>query len=109
MRSCWTSSTVNRFRFRRWVRSWQHSVARRSWMSVSLILFAASVAFADQEAEKLVALLDYLGSDYKNAVQDGKFVSQHEYQEMRDFAKRTLEVIDRLKEIDKDDRAGIKS
>jgi cytochrome c553 len=109
IRSCWTSSSVNRIRFRRWTRSRQHSVVRRSWMSVFLILFPASVAFADQETEKLVALLDYLGSDYKNAVQDGNVVSQHEDQKMQDFAKRTLEIINRLKEIDKGDKAGIKS
>jgi high-affinity iron transporter len=78
-------------------------------MSVFLILFPASVAFADQETEKLVVLLDYLDSDYKNAVQDGNVVSQHEYQKMQDFAKRTLEIINRLKEIDKGDKAGIKS
>jgi high-affinity iron transporter len=78
-------------------------------MSVFLVLFPASVAFADQEAERLVALLDYLGSNYKNAVQDGKVVSQHEYQKMQEFAKRTLELINRLKEIDKGDRAGINS
>ena len=103
------SSSVNRTRFGRWARSWQHSVARKSWMSVFLILFSGSVAFADQEAEQLVALLDYLGSDYKNAVQDGKVVSQHEYQKMHDFAKRTLQLTNRLKEIDQGDRAGIGS
>ena len=72
-----------------------------------ILLFAASTAFADDEARRLVALLDYLGSDYKNAVQDGKIVNQDEFTEMQEFSKRTLELFKQLKETDKADKAGI--
>jgi high-affinity iron transporter len=72
-----------------------------------ILLFAASTAFADEEAKRLVALLDYLGSDYKNAVQDGKIVNQDEFAEMQEFSKRTLELLKQLKETDKADKAGI--
>ena len=71
-----------------------------------ILLFAASTAFADDEARRLVALLDYLGSDYKNAVQDGKIVNQDEFAEMQEFSKRTLELFKQLKETDKADKAG---
>ena len=65
------------------------------------------MASAENEARRLIALLDYLGSDYKNAVQDGKIVSQDEFQEMREFAKRSRELLDALKASDRADRAGI--
>jgi len=72
-----------------------------------ILLFAASTAFADEEARRLVALLDYLGSDYKNAVQDGKVLNQNEFAEMQEFSKRTLELFKQLKEADKADKAGV--
>lgn len=54
-----------------------------------------------------MALLDYLSSDYKNAVQDGKIVNQDEFGEMQEFSKRSLELLKQLKETDKTDKAGI--
>jgi len=69
-------------------------------------LGAAPAAAAD-EARRLVALLDYLGSDYKNAVQDGKILSQDEYGEMQEFAKRSLELLVQLKKEEQGDKAGI--
>lgn len=71
------------------------------------VSFATSSALAQEQAKRLVALLDYLGSDYKNAVQSGKVVNQDEYQEMQEFATRSLELLNQLKEIDKADKAGI--
>ena len=85
--------------------------ARRSITFGLLLLchlaFGTPTASAENEARRLVALLDYLGSDYKNAVQDGKVVSQDEFQEMREFAKRGLELHAALKASDRTDRAGI--
>src|SRR5262249_12411929 len=49
----------------------------------------------------------YLGSDYKNAVQDGKVLNQNEFAEMQEFSKRTLELFKQLKEADKADKAGV--
>jgi high-affinity iron transporter len=72
-----------------------------------VFLITASTAFADDEARRLVALLDYLGSDYKNAVQDGKIVNRDEFAEMQEFSKRTLDLLKQLKETDKADKAGI--
>jgi high-affinity iron transporter len=67
----------------------------------------ANPADAQDQARRLVALLDYLGSDYKNAVQDGKVLSKDEYGEMQEFSKRSLELFNQLKEIDKSDKAGV--
>ena len=66
-------------------------------------------AHAQDQAKKLVALLDYLGSDYKNAVRDGKVLSQDEYGEMQEFAKRSLDLFNQLKANDKADKAGVES
>jgi high-affinity iron transporter len=68
-------------------------------------LLAAPPAFANEQARKLVALLDYLGSDYKNAVQNGKIVSQDEYQEMQEFSKSAFELMEKLKK--EGDTSGI--
>ncbi len=69
--------------------------------------FGASTASAENEARRLVALLDYLGSDYKNAVQEGKVVSQDEFQEMQEFTKRSLDLMVQLKMAERGDKAGI--
>ena len=66
-----------------------------------------SMAGAQDQARRLVALLDYLGSDYKNAVQDGKVLSEDEYGEMQEFTKRGLDLFKQLKDLDKADKAGI--
>jgi high-affinity iron transporter len=85
-----------------------HAASRVSWVLFFLVfLFAASTAFADDRAKRLVAVLDYLGSDYINAVQDGKIVNQDEYAEMQEFSKRILELLDQLKATDKADKAAI--
>ena len=69
-------------------------------------LGAAPAAAAD-EARRLVALLDYLGSDYKNAVQDGKVTSEDEFHEMQECAKRSLELLVQLTKAEQGDKAGI--
>jgi high-affinity iron transporter len=58
-------------------------------------------------ARRLVALLDYLGSDYKNAVQDGKIASEDEFHEMQEFAKRSVDLLVQLKKAEQGDKAGI--
>src|SRR5262245_58067319 len=107
MKSFWTPLSVSRSESRR-LPLREPAVAHRSAVVVFLILlFAASAAFADDEARRLVALLDYLGSDYKTAVQDGKIVNQDEFLEMQEFSKRILELLKQLKEADKADKAGV--
>src|SRR3990172_13419701 len=70
-------------------------------------VLAGGAAHAQEQGKRLVALLDYLGSDYVNAVQDGKIVNQDEYSEMQEFSKRILELLDQLKAADKADKAAI--
>ena len=77
------------------------------WLPILIFVFIASPAFGQEQAKKLIALLDYLGSDYKNAVQDGKVLNQDEYTEMQEFSKRIAELTAQLRELDKGDKAGI--
>ncbi len=80
------------------------------FFAIVLCLSAASGAFAAQDqAKRLVSLLDYLGSDYKNAVKDGKILSADEYTEMQEFSKRSQEIFNELKQADKADKAGVES
>ncbi len=88
------------------------SIRRRFFyfLAVVVLLNAAPNAFAQQDqAKRLVSLLDYLGSDYKNAVKDGKILSADEYTEMQEFSKRSQEIFNELKQTDKADKAGVES
>src|SRR5215470_19443054 len=89
----------HRSRFRRRI-TWP-----RALVFVALLL--ASTAFADDSAKKLLALIDYIDSDYKNAVQAGKILNASEYQEQLEFSKRVMELFQELKQVDKSDKAGI--
>jgi len=80
------------------------------FLAIAALLSAAPLAFAQpDDAKRLVSLLDYLGSDYKNAVKDGKILSADEYTEMQEFSKRSQELFNQLKQADKADKAGVES
>src|ERR1043166_2166806 len=86
----------------------------KSTISISLILFTL-LAFGnvaaqaeDDTAKKLLALIDYIGGDYKNAVEAGKVRNPNEYQEQLEFARRSLELFDQVKKADSD-KASIES
>lgn len=70
-------------------------------------LATSAPLLAADEAKRLVALVDYIGGDYKNAVQGGKVVNPDEYQEMKEFSARTLELFNKLKADEKKDKASI--
>ncbi len=76
-------------------------------LCVLALLITTPAAFAQDDAKRLVSLLDYLGSDYKNAVKDSKILSQDEYGEMQEFSRRSQELFNKLKETDKADKAGV--
>lgn len=87
-------------------------LSRRVGCSLSLLcsLFTATPhALASDEASRLVALVDYIGGDYKNAVQGGMITNPDEYQEMREFSTRALELLNQLKQAEKRDKAGVES
>ena len=72
---------------------------KRLGLCLFLLLAAAfpSAAHADDSAVQTTwRLLDYLAVDYRGAVQDGRIVSQAEYDEMREFSGSVVERITAL-------------
>jgi high-affinity iron transporter len=61
-----------------------------------LVFLAAGVSIADDEAERILSLVDYIGGDYKNAVHDGKIVNQNEYNEMLGFSNDAIHLFEKL-------------
>ncbi len=53
---------------------------------------SAHAQAADSAPRTLVHLLDYLARDYAGAVQDGKVISESEYAEQKEFAKKLEEL-----------------
>ncbi len=52
----------------------------RFFLFLGLIILTATGAFAaGDEAKRILALIDYIGGDYRNAVQGGKVVNADEY------------------------------
>jgi high-affinity iron transporter len=79
----------------------------RLFLGIVLLLLTNSPAlWAADEAKRIVALIDYIGGDYRNAVQAGKVVNSDEYTEMTEFAARSLELFNQLKSAE-GDKAGI--
>jgi high-affinity iron transporter len=71
-----------------------------------LIAFSAAPLWAADEAKRILALIDYIGGDYRNAVQGGKVLNSDEYQEMSEFSARSLDLFRQLKSAE-GDKAGI--
>src|SRR3546814_2657900 len=68
-------------------------------LSMLLLLAVAGVAFANPQAQTLWRLLDYIAVDYPAAIgEDGKVVSQLEYDEMTEFSATVREGLARLPE-----------
>jgi high-affinity iron transporter len=72
-----------------------------------LSIFCASSALASDQAKQLLSLIDYIGGDYKNAVQNGKVANPDEYQEMSEFSARSIDLFNQLKLKEGRDTAGI--
>ena len=61
-----------------------------------LLLFY-TYSYASQEAKRVLSLVDYIGGDYKNAVQSGKVINEEEYNEMLEFSKDSLSLFGELR------------
>jgi high-affinity iron transporter len=76
------------------------------FLTLLVLAFPASPLWAADEAKRIVALIDYIGGDYRNAVQNRKVVNDDEYQEMSEFSSRSMDLFGRLQASD-GDKAGI--
>src|SRR5687767_13863238 len=78
---------------------------RQTILSLVLIALSTSTLWAADEAKRIVALIDYIGGDYRNAVQGGKVLNPDEYQEMSEFSARSLDLFRQLKSAEGDKAA----
>ena len=76
-------------------------------LTLILLLLASTPGWAADEAKRVLALIDYIGGDYRNAVQGGKVINADEYQEMTEFSTRSLELFRQLKASEGGDKAGV--
>jgi high-affinity iron transporter len=74
---------------------------------VLLLLGSSSFSWAEDEAKRVLSLVDYIGGDYRNAVQGRKIINTDEYQEMSEFSARSLELFNQLKANEGGDKASI--
>jgi high-affinity iron transporter len=80
-------------------------LVKRLVFALLLSLAFISNSWAADEAKRIVALIDYIGGDYRNAVQGGKIANPDEYQEMSEFSARSLELFRQLKSAEGDKAA----
>ena len=73
-------------------RFFQRNIMRAPLGAVLLLLVSVSLCWADDQAKRLLSLIDYIGGDYRNAVQAGQVINRDEYQEMSEFAARSVEL-----------------
>ena len=63
---------------------------------LAFLLLLFPPAASGQDAQTLLHLLDYIGVDYAEAVEDGRVKNDDEYKEMQEFAAQVRERIARL-------------
>lgn len=70
------------------------------WLSAFVVLFLLSSLAQAASQTALVQLVEYVGADYINAVQDGAIVSDEEYVEMEEFSRLLHEGIGQLDDVE---------
>ncbi len=98
-----TSAAIPQARF------FQRNIMRALVAAVLLLLATVSFSWADDQAKRLLSLIDYIGGDYRNAVLAGKVINRDEYQEISEFAARSLELFSHLKAKENGDKANIEN
>jgi len=63
---------------------------------VSLHGMAAAASADDERAQTIVHMLDYVGVDYPEFVQDDKVLNAEEYEEQREFATQAITLLEQL-------------
>lgn len=81
----------------------------QSLLGILLLLLTSSTVWAADEAKRILALVDYIGGDYRNAVQKGEIVNADEYTEMTEFSTRSLELLQQLTASEGGDKAGVEN
>ena len=77
------------------------SVAFQCWLAIILLAtnqqdVALAEAAEDEKAQTIVHMLDYVGVDYPESVQNGQVIKPEEYAEQRNFAAQALTLLGQL-------------
>src|SRR5690349_17912227 len=75
-----------------------------AFFSLSVSEPVSAQASGQASARVVVNLLDYLAKDYGGAVNDGKVVSDSEYQEQQEFARAALSMANDVPELRRDSK-----
>ncbi len=67
------------------------------YLSVLIFFLFPRPSYA-AEIDRILSLVDYIGGDYANAVEEGKIISEFEYQEMLDFSSASVELWEKIPE-----------
>ena len=66
---------------------------RKSLFRVTVLMFFLFPGLSHAgEMDRILSLVDYIGGDYPNAVEDGKIINEFEYQEMLDFSSAAVQL-----------------
>ena len=60
-------------------------------LSALIFFFLPGLSYA-AEIDRILSLVDYIGGDYANAVEEGEIINEFEYQEMLDFSSAAAEL-----------------
>lgn len=58
--------------------------------------FSALAVASDEQAQTVIHMLDYVSVDYPEFVKDGKVLDEPEYQEQREFASQSIQLLQQL-------------
>lgn len=65
---------------------------------IVLVLCPSEIyASESKDAKRILSLIDYIGGDYQNAVQNGEIINENEYQEMLEFSGSAKEFSHNIK------------
>ena len=66
---------------------------KKSFFCLSVLIFFLFPALSSAaEIDRILSLVDYIGGDYANAVEEGKIINEFEYQEMLDFSSAAADL-----------------
>lgn len=75
------------------------TMLKKSFFCLSvLIFFLFPAPSSAAEIDRVLSLVDYIGGDYANAVEEGKIINEFEYQEMLDFSSAAVDLWDKIPE-----------
>ena len=75
------------------------TMLKKSFFCLSVLIFFLFPAISSAaEIDRVLSLVDYIGGDYANAVEEGKIINEFEYQEMLDFSSAAIDLWEKVPE-----------